>query len=97
MVQWGDFQELAEAFPESKFYLATTKCERTYTDVSYQNDDFVVFGKETKGLATEILDMFPDSHIRIPMLDIGRSLNLSNAAAIILFEALRQQGFSGLR
>lgn len=79
------------------FYFATTKSSKRYTDCSYKDGDFFVFGKETKGLPMEILELNPDHNIRIPMLkDYGRSLNLANSANIILFEALRQNDFLGL-
>lgn len=97
LVVWESFADLVKENRDSRFYLATTKGNLRYDKVSYARDDFLVFGKETKGLPEDILDMFPESLIRIPMLDLGRSLNLSNAVAIILFEALRQLSFPGLR
>lgn len=97
LVTWESFDELAAAHPDARFHLATTKAARIYNEIEYGPDDFLVFGKETEGLSSRILSMYPNSHIRIPMLDIGRSLNLSNSVAIILFEALRQQGYPGLR
>lgn len=94
---WDSFSALQEAHPNAVFYLATTRAQKRYDQVQYRYDDFLVFGRETKGLPDWILDMFPENCIRIPMLDIGRSLNLSNSVAVVLFEALRQQGFPGLR
>lgn len=65
--------------------------------MKYKDNDFIVFGKETKGLSAEILSLIPENNIRIPMLkDYGRSLNLANSANIILFEALRQLDFLDL-
>ncbi|MCL6560384.1 MAG: tRNA (uridine(34)/cytosine(34)/5-carboxymethylaminomethyluridine(34)-2'-O)-methyltransferase TrmL, partial [Firmicutes bacterium] len=68
-----------------------------YSDVSYPPGCFLVFGKETAGLPAAILDRFADRLIRIPIVAGARSLNLSNAAAVVLYEALRQQGFKGLK
>lgn len=94
---WEGFAEVREAYKESDFYLATTKAERRYTEILYKNDDFIVFGRETRGLPQDLLQKYRDYTIRIPMRDLGRSLNLANSAAILLFEALRQQGFPGLK
>ncbi|MNM89367.1 tRNA (cytidine(34)-2'-O)-methyltransferase [compost metagenome] len=80
----------------SRFFFATTKADQRYSDFQYQDGDFFVFGKETKGLAPEILQAHPDSLIRMPMTDKVRSLNLSNSAAIIVYEALRQLNFPGM-
>ncbi len=93
---YDSFGELQAKFPESNFYFATTKTTQSYDAVQYQADDFIVFGKETKGLPQSLLDENKEHCIRIPMLNIGRSLNLSNSAAIIIYEALRQQGFDSL-
>lgn len=90
------FQEVKDKYKEGRFFFATTKASKVYTDLTFQDGDFLVFGKETKGLAPEILAEHPDSLMRLPMTDAVRSLNLSNAAAIILFEALRQTGFPEL-
>lgn len=79
------------------FFYATTKGGRLYTQPEYNQDDFLVFGKETKGLPEELLMDNLDSCIRIPMIDEARSLNLSNSVAIVLYEALRQQNFEGLK
>ena len=79
-----------------RLWFATTKAEQTYADVSYGGDDYIMFGKETAGIPEEILAGNKDSCIRIPMYGGERSLNLSNSAAIILYEALRQNGFDGL-
>ncbi|NLV17547.1 MAG: tRNA (cytidine(34)-2'-O)-methyltransferase [Syntrophomonadaceae bacterium] len=97
VVEWNSLEELIRSNLEGQYWLATTGADRRYSEVSYGPDDFLVFGKETKGLSKGILDMFPGCHIRIPMLDIGRSLNLSNSVAVALYEALRQQNFPGLR
>ncbi len=83
VVVWESFHQMVETFDGGRFYLATTKATAAYDRVEYQTNDFLVFGKETGGLNPEILAMFPAHQIRIPMLDIGRSLNLSNAVAIV--------------
>jgi tRNA (cytidine/uridine-2'-O-)-methyltransferase len=94
---WDSFEELAEEYKNKTFYLATTHAVRSYHEYAYKQDDIFVFGCETKGLPARILDAYPDTRIRIPMIDIGRSLNLSNSAAIILYEAMRQNGYPGLK
>ena len=82
--------------PGAKIWYATTKAEKKYTDVSYSENDFIMFGKESAGIPEEILVENRESCIRIPMLPDIRSLNLSNSAAIVLYEALRQTGFKDL-
>lgn len=79
-----------------RLFLATTKAERTYADVEYTQGDYIMFGKESAGIPEEILVKYPKDCIRIPMVGSERSLNLSNSAAIILYEALRQNGFEGM-
>lgn len=91
---YGDF---LERNPDASIYYATTKGRILYTDVSYEPDCFLMFGKESAGIPEEILMEHPDRCVRIPMLDETRSLNLSNSAAIVLYEALRQNGFTGLQ
>lgn len=78
------------------FYLNTTEAIRSYTDISYDGDDVLVFGKETKGLPEELLRSHKEDCIRIPMIEEARSLNLSNAVAIVAMEAMRQVGFPHL-
>lgn len=87
--------ELWDKYPSGKFYYASTKGGQWYSDVSFGMDDFLVFGKETKGLPRDLLDAKKDCVVRIPMRNDAkaRSLNLSNAVAIVAFEALRQNGF----
>lgn len=80
----------------SRLALATTKAFRTYTDFAWQDEAWIMFGKESAGLPESLLVQHPEAVIRIPMKSSLRSLNLSNAAAIILYEALRQTGFPGL-
>jgi tRNA (cytidine/uridine-2'-O-)-methyltransferase len=88
--------ELWQAYPEGRFFYASTKGGQWYTDVAYQQDDFLVFGKETAGLPRPVLDKHPNQVVRIPIRSDARSLNLSNAVAIMAFEALRQIGFPSL-
>lgn len=91
---YESFDELLDKYGNRDFYYATTKAKKYYTQVSYTNDCFIVFGKETKGLPMEILEKNWDKTIKIPMRkDINRSLNLANSVNIILYEALRQMDF----
>ena len=79
-----------------RVWYATTKARQTYADVRFGQDDFIMFGKESAGIPEEILVEHPECCIRIPMLPEERSLNLANSVAIVLYEALRQNGFPGL-
>jgi tRNA (cytidine/uridine-2'-O-)-methyltransferase len=90
------FDEVLQRYPDGRFFYFSTKGKRCYADVHYRPGDFLVFGKETKGLPTELLERFPDQTVRIPIRAEARSLNLSNSVALALFEALRQNGFPGL-
>ena len=85
------------ANPGANLYFATTKAPRDYCQVRYGADDCLVFGRETKGLDESLLAAHYDRCVRIPMRPDARSLNLSNSVAIVLYEALRQQGFPGLQ
>ncbi len=91
------YEEFLEKNPGAKIYYATTKARRLYSDVAYEPDCFVMFGKESAGIPEEILKENPDTCVRIPMLADKRSLNLSNAAAIVLYEALRQNHFPDMQ
>jgi tRNA (cytidine/uridine-2'-O-)-methyltransferase len=91
-----------EAFLEQtgrpRLYAATTRAAKSYHQVSYSAGDAILFGPETRGLPTQLIESLgEDGTIRIPMLPVSRSLNLSNAVAIVTYEALRQQNFTGLR
>ncbi|QKS70640.1 tRNA (uridine(34)/cytosine(34)/5-carboxymethylaminomethyluridine(34)-2'-O)-methyltransferase TrmL [Paenalkalicoccus suaedae] len=93
------FEELTAKYPDGEFYFIETIGETNYTDVSLadsEKDYFFVFGKETKGLPTAITDKYADRCLLIPQTSHVRSLNLSNTAAIIVYEALRQQSFAPL-
>lgn len=85
-----------EAHPGARMHFATTKAPRAYTEVHYQDDDFLVFGRETRGLPENLLTRVYGHCIRIPMRAEARSLNLSNSVAVVLYEALRQLDFPGL-
>ena len=82
--------------PRGEFYYFTTKARRTYTDIAYPDDAYLVFGREDAGLPEELLRANPDRCVRLPMIAGARSLNLSNTVAVAAFEALRQQNFEGL-
>lgn len=95
---YDTFAALAADFSGSNFYFFSTRAKgRRYTDVEYAFDDFLVFGKETSGLPEELLEQYAESCLRIPMIKaVPRSLNLSNSVAVVVYEALRQQGFPGM-
>ncbi len=94
------YEGLDDFFEKTKggrYFYATTKGQHVYSDVEYKDNDYILFGKETKGLPEKLLYENPDYCIRIPMIDEARSLNLSNSAAIVVYEALRQVGFFDLK
>ena len=92
-----DFQDFLEKNPDvHKIYMATTKSPNLYTDVKYEPDCYIMFGKESAGIPEEILCHHKSETLRIPMAGETRSLNLGNSVAIVLYEALRQNGFDGL-
>ena len=93
---YEDLAEFREKHPGAVVWMATTKARQLYTEVRFGPDDFLMFGKETAGIPEEVLVSDPARCIRIPMVPDNRSLNLSNAAAVVLYEALRQNGFPGL-
>ena len=90
---YDDFNDFCERNPGAKIYMATTKAHKTYTEVSYEPDCYIMFGKESAGIPEEILVDHEDTCVRIPMIGDIRSLNLSNSVAIVLYEALRQHNF----
>ena len=94
---YNSFEELRRLFCDTTFYFSTTKAAKSYTEVTYPENCFIVFGKETAGLPEELLMKNHENCIRIPMKQGIRSLNLSNSAAIIAYEALRQNGFKGFQ
>ena len=93
---YENFEDFLDKNPNAKIFMATTKAKKIYTDVTYSENDFIMFGKESAGIPEEILLKYKNTSVRIPMYDELRSLNLSNSVAIILYEALRQQNFRGL-
>lgn len=90
---YSDYEDFLSKNPHAKIYMATTKAHKTYADVSFGTDDFIMFGKESAGIPEELLVENEENCIRIPMLGEIRSLNLSNAVSIVLYEALRQNHF----
>jgi tRNA (cytidine/uridine-2'-O-)-methyltransferase len=91
------FEELQSKYPKELFFYSTTKAGKLYTQIKYPDGCFLVFGKETKGIDEKLLHANLDRCIRIPMKDKIRSLNLSNSAAIVIYEALRQNGFKDMQ
>lgn len=92
----GDWPSCLAHFAGRRLFAATTKGSRRHTEVAFEAGDVFVFGPESRGLPAEILASFaPEQRIRLPMLPSSRSLNLSNAAAVLIFEAWRQAGFAG--
>ncbi|GFI60969.1 tRNA (cytidine(34)-2'-O)-methyltransferase [Clostridiales bacterium] len=93
---YENFDDFISKNKGARIFMATTKARKLYTEVEYSDDDYIMFGRESAGIPEEILLDYKNTSIRIPMYDDLRSLNLSNSVAIILYEALRQQGFQGL-
>ncbi len=91
-----NYEEFLSINKPGRIFMATTKAHRTYTDVRYDADDYILFGKESAGIPEELLIDNEENCIRIPMGEDIRSLNLSNSVAIVLYEALRQNDFAGL-
>ncbi|MGI5990604.1 MAG: tRNA (cytidine(34)-2'-O)-methyltransferase [Lachnospiraceae bacterium] len=92
-----DFAQLQSEAGGRRIWLATTKAHQVYTDVRFGPDDYIMFGPESRGIPEEILVNHEEDCIRIPMMEGERSLNLCNSAAIVLYEALRQNGFKGMQ
>ena len=93
---YDDYADFLEKNPGAKIYMATTKAEKVYTDVAYEEDCYIMFGKESAGIPEEILVENQENCVRIPMVGEIRSLNLGNSVAIMLYEALRQNQFAGM-
>ncbi|MDY5986299.1 tRNA (cytidine(34)-2'-O)-methyltransferase [Sporofaciens sp. SGI.106] len=91
-----DFNDFMEKNPGAKIYMATTKAPNVYTEVNYEPDCYIMFGKESAGIPEEILVKHKEDSVRIPMIGDIRSLNLGNSVAVILYEALRQNHFEGM-
>ncbi len=96
VTRYINYNDFREKHPEAVVWMATTKARRTYCDVSFGPDDYIMFGRESAGIPEELLVEDEPHCIRIPMGPDIRSLNLANSVAIVLYEALRQQGFAGL-
>ena len=99
MVEVIDYENLADFFARNQvhnMWCLSTKAPRAYTEATFRDGDFLFFGKETKGLPEDFLEQHRESCIRLPMRKDARSLNLSNAVAITVYEALRQLDFPGL-
>ena len=90
---YSDFQDFLDRNPGAKIYMATTKAPNVYTEASYEPDCYIMFGPESRGIPEDILVKNQETCVRIPMWGDIRSLNLSNSVSIILYEALRQNGF----
>ncbi|HEX9079278.1 MAG TPA: tRNA (cytidine(34)-2'-O)-methyltransferase [Desulfuromonadaceae bacterium] len=94
--QWPDLGALQASAPEGRFFYLSTKADRSYLKAGFRPGDYIVFGKETRGLPEELIAANPDTAITIPMpAGKVRSLNLSTSAGIVLYEALRQSGRLG--
>lgn len=93
---YDSFSAFLDANPGAVLYMATTKAKRAYSEVRFEDNAYIMFGKESAGIPEEILLEYEETAIRIPMYGDIRSLNLGNSVAIVLYEALRQTGFSGL-
>lgn len=93
---YDNYEDFLEKNPGAKIYMATTKAKQVYTKVSYEPDCYLMFGKESAGIPEEILVKHKDTAVRIPMIGDIRSLNLGNSVAIMLYEALRQNGFQSM-
>lgn len=92
-----NFEDFCNKNPNATIYMATTKARKTYAEVKYDKNSFIMFGKETAGIPEDILVNYKETSIRIPMEPTIRSLNLSNSVAIILYEAVRQLNFDSMQ
>ena len=93
---YSDFEDFKAKNPDAVLYMATTKSKQKYTDVKYPENAYIMLGPESRGIPEEILLESKETCVRIPMMPGERSLNLSNAAAIMVYEVLRQHEFPGL-
>ena len=94
--EYENLEAFAKAHPGARIWYLTTKARKTIAEGDYRDGDFLMFGKESAGIPEEILAVHPDRCVRIPMAEGERALNLSNAVAIALYEALRHTGYAGL-
>ena len=91
---WGSFDSLKSSHLGARFWFLSSKVERSYWDADFNDGDFLVFGRETKGLPASLLDSNREMSVTIPMTEGTRSLNLATSAGIVLYEALRQTSFA---
>lgn len=92
-----NYEDFLTRNPGAKIYMATTKAVNVYTEVDYEPDSYIMFGKESAGIPEQLLLHNKENSIRIPMIGEIRSLNLSNSVAVVLYEALRQNKFAGMQ
>lgn len=97
VTRYINYEDFLEKNPNAKIYMATTKGKHVYSDVHYESDCYIMFGKESAGIPEEILAHHKEQCIRIPMINEIRSLNLSNSVAVVLYEALRQNQFENMQ
>lgn len=95
--RYVNYQDFLDKNPGAHIYYATTKAKYVYSEVTYSDDDYIMFGKESAGIPEEILIEHPEECVRIPMLPEIRSLNLSNSVSVVLYEALRQTDFKSMK
>lgn len=93
---YKDYTDFLEKNPKINIYMATTKAKNVYSDINFEDNCYIMFGKESAGIPEEILVNNEKNAIRIPMFGHIRSLNLSNAVAVVAYEVCRQQGFENL-
>lgn len=96
VTRYIDYEDFLAKNPDAVIFMATTKARQSYDEVQYPQNAFLLFGKESGGIPEELLVQNRERCVRIPMLEGERSLNLANSVAILLYEALRQNGFPGL-
>ena len=94
---YDSFAQLQEKYPNARFFYFTTKGRHRHSDVAFKDGDFLVFGKETKGLPETLLEAHYDECTRIPMMNETRSLNLSNSVCVGVYEGLRQLGYPNMK
>ena len=97
MSRYADFQDFLDRNPGAGIYPVETGCGKLYTEISYDADAYLLFGKESSGIPRQILDRYPDTGVRIPMREGVISMNLSDCVSIVAFEALRQLQFPSLK
>lgn len=97
VTRYINFEDFLQKNPGAKIYMASTKALKSYTEVEYEPDCYIMFGKESAGIPEEILLEYQETAVRIPMLEQIRSLNLGNSVAIVLYEALRQNHFEQMQ